>query len=124
MAGRQGRFALSPRQKRGNENARFPEYREAIHKAVCDGGDRDAYTGERLNWKLILTYNNDESKKGRRKYKKKFWYLPTVDHVGDGMGRPNFKICGWRTNDCKNDLTVGELKKFCEAFLAHPLKKG
>ncbi|MCH7666911.1 MAG: hypothetical protein IH936_13415 [Acidobacteria bacterium] len=30
----------------------------AIHNAVLDGGDRDAYTGEKLDWSLISTYDN------------------------------------------------------------------
>ena len=26
------------------------------------------------------------------------------DHVGDGLGAADFKICAWRTNDAKHDL--------------------
>jgi hypothetical protein len=93
--------------------------RDAIHKAVCAGGDRDAYTGRPLRWDLIRTYNNDESKALKREYKKQFADLPTVDHEDNGMGDPKFKICAWRTNDSKNDLTVEELIEFCEQFIAH-----
>ncbi len=103
--------------KRGNDIATPALYREAIHEAVSRGGDRDAFTGEPLRWDLIRTYDNEESKKGRREYKKRFADLPSVDHLDDGMGQPNFAICSWRTNDCKNDLTVDELIEFCEAFL-------
>jgi hypothetical protein len=105
--------------KRGNRVATVPLYKKAIHEAVCKGGTRDAYTGRSLDWSLIRTYNNDESKKGRREYKKRFADLPTVDHEGDGTGHPQFQICSWRTNDCKNDLTVEELKIFCQQFLKH-----
>jgi hypothetical protein len=105
--------------KRGNKVATRPLYKDAIHKAVCDGGDRDAYTGRQLRWDLIRIYNNEKSKQGKRKYKKGFADLPTVDHEDEGQRHPQFKICGWRTNDCKNDLTVKELKAFCEEFLRH-----
>ena len=105
--------------KRGNDSATTDTYREAIHAAVSDGGDRDAYTGEPLDWGLIRTYDNDKSKQGRRDYKKSFALLPTVDHVDDGLGHPDFKICSWRTNDCKNDLTIAELTDFSRTFLAY-----
>jgi len=108
---------------RGNNKASADVYREAIHNAVSEGGDKDAYTGLPLKWDLIRTYNNDESKKGKREYKKQFADLPTVDHEDDGMGEPKFKICSWRTNDCKNDLTIGELITFCDQFLTFQKKK-
>ncbi len=109
--------------KRGNRTASAASYRDAIHRAVCKGGDRDAYTGRPLRWDLIRKYNNKDSKKGKRAYKKRFADLPTVDHEDDGLGKPKFKMCSWRTNDCKNDLTVRELLRFCEQFLAHQKAK-
>jgi hypothetical protein len=105
--------------KRGNGLATTESHKAAIHKAVREGGDLDAYTGRPLDWKLIRTYDNERSKAGKREYKKSFADLPTVDHEDDGMGEPKFKICSWRTNDCKNDLTVEEMIEFCKAFLAH-----
>lgn len=103
--------------RRGNPNATTVVYRNAIHEAVCKGGDRDAYTGRPLRWDLIRTYDNEQSRTGRREYKKQLADLPTIDHVDDGMGEPDFKICSWRANDCKNDLTLKELVEFCEVFL-------
>ena len=79
---------------------------------------RDYYTGEMLNWKLISQYRNDASKNGKRQYKKGFALLPTVDHVGDGMGPANFVICSWRTNDAKSDLTCAEFEELCRKVLA------
>jgi hypothetical protein len=38
------------------------------------------------------------------------------------MGEPHFKICSWRTNDSKNDLSIEELMDFCEQLLAHQKK--
>src|SRR5688500_11867567 len=73
-------------QNRGNHTASIEEYKQAIHRAVGRGGDRDAYTGHQLRWDLISQYNNDEAKKRGRGYKKEFGDLPTVDHVADGLG--------------------------------------
>ena len=52
--------------------------------------DDPAY--ELLDWSLISHYDNAESKHGRREYKAKFALLPTIDHVGDGLGTADFKI--------------------------------
>jgi hypothetical protein len=104
---------------RGNHSARRSEYKEAIHKAVVTGGEFDAYTGEKLDWSLIGTYDNQESRKQGRDYKKEFALLPTVDHVGEGQGSPDFMICGWRTNDSKHDLDLDEFLDLCRKVLKH-----
>jgi hypothetical protein len=103
--------------KRGNVSASISEYKRVIHNAVCASQGRDAYTGEQLDWHLISTYRNDESKQGGRGYKAKFALLPTVDHVGDGTGLADFKICGWRTNDAKGDLSLEEFVALCARVL-------
>jgi len=54
-----------------------------------------------------------------RNYKKEFALLPTVDHVGDGTGPLDLKICSWRTNDAKNDLPLSEFISVCQAVLKH-----
>ncbi len=105
--------------KRGNSEATGKSYRVAIHTAVIDSQGKDAYTGENLHWNLISQYDNKSSKKGGRSYKHQFALLPTVDHVGDGMGAPDFKICSWRTNDSKNDLSLVEFIDLCKAVLQH-----
>ena len=105
--------------KRGNATAIGESYREVIHSAVIESVGLDAYTGEVLDWNLISQYDNDESKENGRYYKRGFALLPTVDHVGNGMGAANFKICGWRTNDAKNDLEVSEFLSVCAAVLKH-----
>jgi hypothetical protein len=109
---------------RGNVTATREEYMGAIHRAVLASDGRDAYTGAPLAWDLISTYSNEGSRAGRRVYKQTLADLPTVDHVGDGTGAADFVICGWRTNDCKNDLTREELIAFCRAVLAHCDKPG
>ena len=110
--------------RRGNTSGSLSEYKRAIHQAVCSSNGIDEYTGERLAWNLISTYDNDESKQGRRTYKARFATLPTVDHVGDGTGTADFKICGWRTNDAKGDLSLEEFVALCSRVVkANPLSR-
>lgn len=105
--------------QRGNRSASGEAYRQAIHNAVIESNSLDAYTGEPLDWKLISQYDNNESKKMGKDYKKKFALLPTVDHVDDGKGPANFRICSWRTNDAKNDLNFPEFITLCKNVLKY-----
>jgi hypothetical protein len=90
-------------------------YREAIHAAVLARKGLDAYTGEDLNWKLISTYRNEDSAKGRHGYKAGF----AVDHIAAEATEASFKICAWRTNDAKNDLSHEAFLELCERALTH-----
>lgn len=92
------------------------EYKTAIHNAVCECQGKDAYTGEALDWTLLSKWNNKDAKKFKRNYKKEFALLPTVDHVVK-KGVAKFKICAWRTNDAKNDLSLNELIDFCKKII-------
>ena len=38
---------------RDNTTATVKEYKEVIHKAVCECGGKDAYTNEELDWSLL-----------------------------------------------------------------------
>jgi hypothetical protein len=105
--------------KRGNSSATIEAYKRAIHAAVARSSGKDAYTGELLRWDLISKYDNAASKLGRRTYKAALSHLPTVDHVGDGSGVADFKICGWRTNDAKNDLSFEEFIELCHRVVKH-----
>src|SRR5438876_12263725 len=93
---------------RGNSRVTLEEYKRAIHAEVAASGGRDFYSGQPLRWNLISKFENEAARQGRRQYKKSFADLPTVDHVGEGLGAPEFVICSWRMNDCKNDLTHEE----------------
>jgi hypothetical protein len=103
--------------KRRNKTATNEEYKIAIHKAVSDSKGKDAYTGEELDWTLLSKYDNKASKKHGRSYKKQFALLPSVDHVGDGTGPVDFKICAWRTNDAKSDLSYKEFVELCKRIV-------
>lgn len=105
--------------KRGNSRAIGLEYRLAIHGAVLESNGNDTYTGEALEWGLVSKYDNEKSKSGTRRYKATFALLPTVDHVGDGLGSADFKICAWRTNDAKNDLSEPEFIALCRRVVEH-----
>lgn len=100
--------------RRGNQSASVRDYKKAIHKATLDSCGNDMYTGKPLKWQLIHKYNNAKSKRGGRKYKKSFADLPTIDHGDEGKGPPNFKICSWRINDSKHDLTLKEFLAVCK----------
>lgn len=105
--------------KRGQSGVTQSLYKEAIHAAVILSQGKDAYTGETLDWQLISKYNNDESRIGRHGYKSGFALLPTVDHVNAGATEASFRICSWRTNDAKNDLSVDDFLSLCEKVLVH-----
>jgi hypothetical protein len=94
-------------------------YKEAIHAAVALSEGLDAYTGESLDWHLISTRDNDASIEGRHQYKARFALLPTVDHVDAGATEASFKICAWRTNDAKHDLSVSDFIELCRRVVAH-----
>jgi len=103
--------------KRRNKTATNEEYKIAIHKAVSDSKGKGAYTEEKLDWALLSRYDNKASKKHGRNYKKQFALLPSVDHVGDGTGPVDFKICALRTNDAKSDLSYKKFVELCRKIV-------
>jgi hypothetical protein len=105
--------------KRGNTAATNETYKIAIHEAVIRSGGRDDYTGEPLNWSLVGQYSNEDSQAKGRRYKAALALLPSIDHVGDGLGAADFKICAWRTNDAKHDLTHQEFVALCRRVVEH-----
>jgi len=46
-------------------------------------------------------------------HKARFALLPTVDHVRAGDTEAAFRICAWRTNDAKGDLSPDDFIKLC-----------
>jgi hypothetical protein len=105
--------------KRGRTNVTGATYRDAIHAAVLASNGTDAYTGEPLDWHLISRYDNDESQSGRHQYKASFALLPTVDHVEASADEAAFKICAWRTNDAKHDLSIADFIELCRRVVEH-----
>ena len=111
--GRKAAAHLKRDRKRGYEDVSGASYRDAIHQAVIESDGRDCYTGEALDWRLLSKYNNDESTAGRHAYKAGFALIPTVDHVESARVNSGFSICGWRTNDAKNDLSHQAFVELC-----------
>lgn len=100
--------------KRGYEGISGSKYRDEIHQAVMESEGRDYYTGEKLNWALLSKYNNEKSIEGKHAYKASFSLLPTVDHIESARMNSGFRICGWRTNDAKHDLSHHEFIELCK----------
>ena len=117
--GRRARAHVKRDLNRGYSAATYALYKEAIHAAVILSEGRDAYTGEELDWTLLSKYNNEKSKAGRHGYKAGFALLPSVDHVSAGATEASFRICSWRTNDAKNDLSHEAFVELCKKVLAH-----
>ena len=117
--GRKAQAHVNRDRGRGHSQVTKAIYKEAIHAAVLLSNGRDAYTGEMLHWNLISTYKNEDSKAGRHAYKSSFALLPTVDHVAAGATEASFRICAWRTNDAKNDLSPEAFIELCIKVLVH-----
>lgn len=94
------------------------QYVEGICNAIKESPVFDFYTGDKLDWTQIGKYTNEEAQELGPDIKKKYAMMPTVDHA-DAKPEPNFRICTWRTNDAKNDLTLDEFRKLCLKVLRH-----
>ncbi|MEK7473608.1 MAG: hypothetical protein AAB668_02695 [Patescibacteria group bacterium] len=97
--------------QRGYKNISTAKYKKEIHVAVDRSKGRDEYTGEELNWNAISTYKD-----------KKIHDLPSVDHCHE-LDEGRFKICSWKINDMKNDMSEKEFVEACKKVLKHLDKK-
>ncbi len=88
------------------------DYRDSIHDAVMSSKGYDFYTGEYLEWKKL----------GKDLKKKKHSNYPTVDHF-DGYEKANFRICSWKINDMKNDMSFNDFIEACRQVLKHSENK-
>lgn len=121
MAGDQGGERLQEGQKarQGVCPARHRAlYKALIHHAVVNKGEYDPYTGEKLAWELVSTW--DTSRKQPEGYEKKFALLPTIDHVVPDALEP--EICSWQVNKAKNDLTPQEFVALCRTIVKYGSK--
>lgn len=88
-------------------------YKMAIHHAVCASGPCDPYTGDRMKWELMGTWDIIKGHGQPESYKKEYYLLPTIDHVNPWADVLEFEICSWRINCCKGDLTPDEFVEVC-----------
>lgn len=72
-----------------------------------------------ISIRCLLQYDNAKATVRRRDYKREFYDLPTVDHVGDGLGLSGFAICSWQVNDAKRDQTYDEFLQVCRAVVIY-----
>jgi hypothetical protein len=88
-------------------------YKRAIHAAVILAGLYDPFTGQRMGWELIKTW--DTAKKAGDPFAEyeKYFLLPTVDHCDPYGQKLDLEICSWRINACKGDLTPEEFIGLC-----------
>ena len=101
------------------EDVKRSTYKKAIHTAVTDSKGNDQYTGELLEWWRVWDANRAKSEGSR--FRREFARYPVVDHLDPRepgkSGKLELRICGLRTNGCKDDLPLSELEDFCKKFL-------
>ena len=117
--GRKARAHAKRDKGRGHSDVTNALYKDAIHTDVLLSSGRDAYTNEVLDWHLISSYKNEDSKTVRHAYKSCFALLPTVDHVVAGATEASFRICSWRTNDAKSDVSAADFVELCIKVLTY-----
>jgi hypothetical protein len=88
-------------------------YRKAIHEAVCAAGLFDPYTGDRMAWEKIGTWDATKGSDNHDIFRKEFTLLPTVDHKDPAMKVLSFEICSWLINCCKSGRTTEEFVGLC-----------
>ncbi len=110
--------------KRWHSTASVKDYMIAIHSAVIDAGRYDYYTGEELDWGLVDKHSNEQSSAGWTSYKRMLAMMPMVNHAGDVPGDLDLRICSWRTDDAKSDLTLEEFVALCAKVVEHNIKIG
>jgi len=94
-------------------------YTKGIYTAALNAGLLDPYTGERMTWEKIKTWNSTKGKDWPDDLIKSFYLMPTVDHVDPSASVLKFQICSWRINECKSGLTPQEFIELCKKVIAH-----
>lgn len=89
------------------------QYKMTIQRAVYASGLNDPYTGERMKWELMGTWDIVKGHGQPDSYKKEYYLLPTVDHTDPWADSLEFEICSWRINCCKGGLTPDEFVGVC-----------
>ena len=109
--------AVTRRDKKRGGTYSVKEAIEAIDQAFHRCNGFDPYDGSQLDPELFNQYNNDESKEKRAAYKRRFAYLPTIDHI---KAEPvaDFEIVSWQTNDAKGDMLPDEFIAYCHRVVA------
>jgi hypothetical protein len=88
-------------------------YKQAIHAAANRAGLLDPYTGETMKYELLGTWDSTKGKNWPDGQIRKYYLMPTVDHVNPYSNVLNLEICSWRINECKAGLTPDEFVEVC-----------
>jgi hypothetical protein len=99
-------------------NMTISDYEQRIHAAVCANALTDPFTGDTLAWNLVGLYDPTHTRKDVG-YFKRFWLLPSVDHVDPDSDILDFEICSWLVNLCKGDMTPSGFIALCNKIASH-----
>jgi hypothetical protein len=94
------------------------QYKETVNGAVGASGPLDPYTGDKLKWDLISTWD-PQSAKSDADYVKQFYLMPTIDHVDPRGNALAFEICSWEVNCCKSFLNPGQFIALCNRIVEY-----
>jgi putative endonuclease len=101
-------------------------YKEQIHKAIWENGEKDPYTGDTLDWTLVGKWDSRKNKAPAKlsagRFSKAFYLLPVVDHIDPNAPQLAFEICSWIVNECKSDLNPADFVALCARVTSHRLK--
>jgi hypothetical protein len=100
-------------------NGTKESYKQTIYAAVIAAGLCDPYTGEKMDWAIIGTWDPVGKNYDPGTFKKKYSLLPTVDHTNPDKDTLEFEICSWIVNSCKNDMNRDEFLAFCKKVAAY-----
>jgi hypothetical protein len=89
-----------------------------MNGAVEAGGLLDPYTGDRLAWEQISTWDPKKAK-NNPEYEKQFYFMPTIDHIDPYGDTLAFEVCSWQVNSCKSFLNPQEFIGLCDTVVNH-----
>jgi hypothetical protein len=101
--------------KRGRKcakNATYALYKQKLFDALCAGGTKDPFTGETMQWELVLEWNPEKAA-GIPGYFRQFYLMPTIDHIDPDADAPAFEVCSWKINMCKSCQTPDQFIAMC-----------
>jgi hypothetical protein len=106
-------FALKSSQKQcGN----------VVHEAVIAGNGIDPFTGARLRYDLVHTYDPIKAR-GNIDYERQFDLMPNVDHIDPEADVLALEICAKRINLCKSEQNPEEFLNMCRKIVEYSEKR-
>jgi hypothetical protein len=93
-------------------------YVQKINEAVWKNWATDPFTGESIRWNLVGRYDPERARKDKD-YFKRFYLLPSVDHIDPDSDILEFEICSWLVNLCKGNQTPVEYIALCDKIVSY-----